>query len=125
MNYRGFRDLLVFQKAYQTSLEIYQLTKLFPAEERYSLTDQIRRSSRSVPQNIIEAWHKRNYPKAFVNKLSDSIGEAAETEVLIDFAKDFNFIDEQTHNSFVNKYEEICRMLQAMINNPDKFCNAK
>ncbi|MBU1423160.1 MAG: four helix bundle protein [Bacteroidetes bacterium] len=122
MEYKGFRDLIVFQKSYKLALEIFEITKKFPPEEKYSLTDQIRRSSRSVPQNIGESWYKRKYPKAFINKLSDAIGEAAETEVWIDFSKDFSYIDIESHNYFVEKYEEVCRMLQSMINNPEKFC---
>ena len=87
-NYRGFRDLFVYQKSYKLGLEIYQLTKTFPREELYSLTDQVRRSSRSVPSNIAEAWYKRRYVKSFVAKLVDSSGEAAETEVWLDYSLD-------------------------------------
>ena len=74
-NYRGYKDLKVFQLSYQLSLEIFELTKNFPKEEKHSLVDQIRRSSRSVCANIAEAWYKRRYPKLFVNKLTDSAGE--------------------------------------------------
>lgn len=76
---RGYKSLRVFQLAYQLAMEIFYLSKSFPAEERYSLTDQIRRSSRSVPANIAEGYRKRQYPKAFVNKMSDADGEATET----------------------------------------------
>ena len=78
---RGFRDLIVYQKSYTLAMKIYEITKWFPKEEKYSLIDQIRRSSRSIPANIAEAWAKRIYPKVFVNKLSDALGEEHETEV--------------------------------------------
>jgi len=78
-NYRGFRDLIVYQKSYDLALEIFEITKTFPKEEKYSLVDQIRRSSRSVPANIAEAWVKRKYPKSFISKLLDSLAEEAET----------------------------------------------
>ena len=81
IGYRGYRDLKVYQMAYQLVLDIHEVTKTFPKEEKYSLTDQIRRSSRSVPANLAEAWKKRRYEKAFISKLIDSTGEAGETEV--------------------------------------------
>jgi len=74
--YRGYRDLKVYQLAYRLAMEIFEITKSFPAVEKYALTDQIRRSSRSVPANIVEAWYKRRYPKMFVSKLTDAQGEA-------------------------------------------------
>jgi len=83
--YRGYRDL----KVYQLALEIHELTKQFPKEEKYALTDQIRKSSRSVPANLAEAWKKRRYKKAFISKLTDSAGEAGETEAWLDFSNDF------------------------------------
>jgi len=86
MEYKGFRDLKAYQLSYQLALEIFELTKKFPKEEVYSLTDQIRRSSRSVPSNIAEAWRKRKYPKSFVSKLIDSLAEESETEVSLDFS---------------------------------------
>ena len=81
-NYRGFRDLIVYQKSYDLAIRIFHLTKSFPGEEKYALTDQIRRSSRSVPENIAESWPKRRYPKSFVSKIIDSLSEEAETESL-------------------------------------------
>jgi four helix bundle protein len=77
-NYRGFRDLIVYQKSYKLAMEIFEITKSFPKEEKYSLVDQIRRSSRSVPANIAEAWIKRKYPKSFISKLLDSLAEEAD-----------------------------------------------
>jgi four helix bundle protein len=118
----GFRDLIVFQKAYELSMEIFELSKGFPKEEKYSLTDQARRSSRSICANISESWAKRIYIKAFVNKLTDSLGEEYETETWINYAKDCNYLDESGFNRLINSYEEVRKMLISMINNPEKFC---
>jgi four helix bundle protein len=93
-NYRGYRDLNVYSVAYQVALEIHEVTKRYPKEEKYSLIDQIRRSSRSVPANLAEAWKKRRYEKAFISKLIDCAGEAGETEVWLDFSRDFGYIEE-------------------------------
>ena len=123
MEYRGFRDLKVYQLSYQLALEIFQITKNYPREELYSLTDQIRRSSRSVPANIAEAWRKRKYPKSFVSKLTDSLAEESETEVWLEFSKDLKYLIEEKYKYFISKYDEVARMLSAMIDNPDKFCH--
>ena len=104
-------------------MEIFEITKEFPKEEKYSLVDQIRRSSRSIPSNIAEAWVKRKYPKSFVSKLLDSLAEQSETEVWIDMSKDCKYIDEQLHNTLLERYQEVAKMLSSMINSPDKFCN--
>ena len=98
--YRGFRDLKVYQLSYRLAVEIYEESKAFPKEERYSLTDQIRRSSRAVPANIAEAWSKRRYPKHFISKLTDSDGEAAETTVWLDFALDHGYVLKERHTYF-------------------------
>src|ERR1700755_704390 len=90
---QGFRDLKVYQLSYSLAMEIFHLTKSFPREERYSLTDQIRRSSRSVAANIAEAYRKRQYTKAFINKVSDADGEATETQVWLNISKDCNYLD--------------------------------
>ncbi len=87
MKYNGYKDLKVFQLAYKLAMDIFEITKSFPKEEKYSLVDQVRRSSRSVPANIAEAWKKRLYPKMFVSKIIDAAGEAGETEVWLDFCK--------------------------------------
>ncbi len=100
-SYRGFKNLKVYQLAYQLALEIFELTKSFPKEEKYALVDQIRRSSRSICTNIAEAWYKRRFPKSFVNKLIDSAGETGETEVWIDFSFDFNYINLEQKKSFL------------------------
>ena len=120
--YRGYRDLKVYTLAYQLALEIHEITKRYPKEEKYSLTDQIRRSSRSVPVNLAEAWKKRRYEKAFVSKLIDCAGEAGETEVWLDFSKDFEYIDNEQYQDLMKRYDEVNRMLFGMINKSDKFC---
>jgi four helix bundle protein len=101
--------------------EIFNLSKTFPREEVYSLTDQIRRSSRSVAVNIAEGFRKRQYPKSFVNKLSDSDGEATETQVWLDIALDSGYILRTDHDRIVSRYEEVGRMLGSMIAHPEKF----
>ena len=101
---------------------IFEESKHFPLEEKYSLTDQIRRSSRSVTSNIAEAWSKRIYEKYFVSKLSDSLGEEHETEVWLDYAKDCGYVVAKTHTYFLEEYQEVRKMLISMINNPEKFC---
>ena len=121
----GFKSLKVYQLAYQSALEIYEISKKFPKEETYSLTDQARRSSRSVCANLAEAYRKRRYPKNFTSKISDSDGEASETMVWIDFAKDCKYIEEYTHLSLIAKYEEIGKMLGSMAENPLKFIPKK
>ena len=120
--YRGYRDLKVYALAYQLALDIHEITKRYPKEEKYSLTDQIRRSSRSVPANLAEAWKKRRYEKAFVSKLIDCAGEAGETEVWLDFSKDFEYINNEQHQDLMKRYDEVNRMLYGMINKSDKFC---
>ncbi|MDA3907291.1 MAG: four helix bundle protein [Bacteroidales bacterium] len=119
---KGFRDLIVFQKAYKIAMAIFEMTKSFPKEEKYSLTDQIRRSSRSVTSNIAEAWAKRIYIKSFVSKLSDSLGEEYETENWLDYSKDCEYIDKETHSTLMKGYDEVRKMLISMMNNPEKFC---
>ena len=111
--------------SYQLAMEIFHLTKSFPKEELYSLTDQIRRSSRSVPANIAEAYRKRQYPKHFVSKLSDADGETSETQVWIEFSRDCGYITpEKCHELYVS-YEEVGRMIGGMINNPERFAPKK
>jgi len=118
---RTHKDLQVYQLAFQAALEIYQLSKSFPPEEKYSLTDQIRRSSRSVCSNTAEAFRKKRYPKSFVAKLSDSEGEAAETQVWLDFSLAFNYIDNEKHTLLYDKYDHILSQLVIMINSPEKW----
>lgn len=111
----------VYQLAYELAMEIFNLSKDFPKEEKYSLTDQIRRSSRSVCSNIDEGYRKRIYPKHFVSKMTDADGEASETCVWLDFAKDCNYINESNNIELTEKYDEVGRMLGSMINHPEKF----
>ncbi len=120
--YRGFRDLVVYQKSYQLSIDIFNATKSYPSDEKYSLIDQIRRSSRSVSANIAEAWAKRQYIKAFVSKLSDCLGEASETEVWLNMSFDLGYIDKINHDVLITKCTEVQKMLNSMIKNPEKFC---
>jgi len=120
--YRGYKDLKVYQLSYKLALQIHEITKKFPKEEKYALVDQIRRSSRSVPANISEAWKKRRYEKAFISKLVDCAGEAGETEVWLDFSLDFKYIDKVTRDDLMSRYDEVNRMLYGMIKKPDKFC---
>ncbi len=122
MKYKGYKDLKVYKLAYKLALEIFKTTKSFPREEKYSFTDQIRRSSRSVPANISEAWKKRRYLKMFINKISDAAGEAGEIEVWLDFALDFGYITKEKHTYFIDGYDEVNRMLFGMIEKPEKFC---
>ena len=122
MKYRGYRDLKVYQLAYKLAMELFHETQKFPKDEKYSLVDQIRRSSRRVPANIAEARKKRNYPKVFVHKMSDVAGEATETEVWLDFSFDCGYIQKKQYDRFRQGYDEINRMLHRIMNNPEGFC---
>ena len=121
MKIRTHIDLEVYQMAFEAAMEIFELTKNFPKEERYSLTDQIRRSSRSVCANLAEAFRKRKYPKSFVAKLSDSEGEAAETEVWLSFSLRCQYIDDSTAQRLNNAYEQIIGKLVNMALQPEKW----
>src|SRR6202171_6238407 len=118
---RGFRNLRVYQLAYKLAMEIFHLSKAFPPEERFSLTDQIRRSSRSVPANIGEGYRKKLYPKMFVSKMADADGEATETQVWLDFAAACEYLSQKRRLELVAGYEEVGRMLGGMIAHPEKF----
>lgn len=118
---RGHQDLRVYQLAYKLAMEIFDATKNFPREERYSLTDQIRRSSRSVVANIGESFRKRRYPNMFVNKLTDSDAEATETQIWLRFALDCGYLSKDKHDELESGYCEIGRMLGRMLNDPSKF----
>jgi len=120
---RNHNDLKVYNLAFDAAMEIFELSKSFPKEEKYSLIDQIRRSSRSVSANIVEAYRKRRYPKAFVSKLSDSEGEAAETQVWLDFSLKCKYITDKDHQTLYQKYDWIIGKILIMINNPDKWSN--
>ena len=118
----SFRDLVVYQKSFELQQEIFSLSKKFPKEELFSLTDQIRRSSRSIGSNICEAWQKRRYIAHFVSKLTDADGEQAETQHWIDTALACEYIQPELHNSLLSKCKEIGRMLGGMMAKPEKFC---
>ena len=107
--------------AYQLATEIFELTQTFPKHETYSLTDQIRRSSRGVCTNIAEGYRKRRYPKHFTSKITDADGEASETTVWLDFARDCGYIPHDTYQSLTKRYEEVGRMLGSMADRPERF----
>ncbi|RZJ48896.1 MAG: four helix bundle protein [Chryseobacterium sp.] len=116
------QDLKVYQKSFDAAMEIYELSKTLPKEERYSLTDQIRRSSRSVSANISEAWGKRKYEKSFVAKLTDSEGEARETQTWLQFSLACKYINEEQFNNLNIKYNQIIGMLVIMMNQSKNWC---
>ena len=118
----NFKELIVYQKAHKLAMEVFELSSKFPKEEKYSLTDQIRRSSRSVSSCIAESWAKRLYIKAFVNKLTDSLGEEFETEDWLDYSKNCKYISDAEYDQMISGYEEVRKMLISMINNPEKWC---
>lgn len=117
----SYRDLKVYQNAMDVAMEIFEISKTFPSEEKFSLTDQVRRSSRSVPANISESWRKRRYEKAFVAKLSDAETEASETQVWLDFACRCGYISGEKQNGLDSKYEVILSQIVKMIDNPGKW----
>ena len=118
---QGHRDLKVYQLAYELAMEIFHLSKAFPREETYSLTDQIRRSSRSVVANIAEGFRKRRYPNMLLNKLTDSDGEATETQVWLDFVCDCGYMSKQNHDRLISGYEQVGKMLGGMMKDPTRF----
>jgi four helix bundle protein len=116
------RELEVYRLAFDTAMEIFEISKNFPVEEKYSLTDQIRRSSRSVCTNLAEGWRKRRYKAVFINKLSDAEQEAAETQTWLEFAFKCNYINKQIFEKLDDKYEHIFAMLITMERRVDTFC---
>lgn len=118
---RVHTDLQVYQTAFALAMRIFQLSASFPREERYSLTDQIRRSSRSVCTNIAEGWRKRRYPAAFVSKLADAEGEAAETQVWLDFARECGYLDPAVANELRSEYNDVIGMLVKMRTHPEQW----
>jgi len=116
-----FKKLLVYQKAFNLAMIIFKISKGFPKEETYSLTDQIRRSSRSVCANISEAYRKRRYPKHFISKLTDADGENSETNTWLDFALACDYISSEDYFKWSEQGKEIGKLINYMINNPDKF----
>jgi four helix bundle protein len=118
---KSHRELRVYQLAFESAIQIHEVTKKFPAEEKYSLTDQIRCSSRSVCANIAEAWRRRKYPKNFVSKLTDSDTEATETTVWLDFALHFGYLTSEQHKTLSDHYDHICGQLTIMMSEPHKW----
>ncbi len=119
------RDLLVYQKASDAAMQIFELSKSFPKEETYSLTDQIRRSSRSVCANLAEAWRKRRYEAHFISKLSDAESEAAETQVWLEFAVKCKYLKREEATILYQTYNAILRTLVGMINYPETWVIGK
>ena len=123
LNHAGsFRDLIVYQKSRKLAKEIKEITQSFPRDEKFSLVDQVRRSSRSIGANIAESWAKRRYEKHFISKLTDSDGEQMETQHWIGTALDCEYIDQSAHNQLIAKCLEIGRMLNGMMDKADMFC---
>jgi four helix bundle protein len=118
----SFRDLVIYQKSRQLQRDVFRITKSFPREEMYSLTDQIRRSSRAIGANISEAWAKRRYEKNFISKLTDADGEQMETQHWIETALDCQYIDQKTNEQLIAKCLEIGRMLGGMMEKANLFC---
>jgi len=119
---RHFRDLEVYRRAFTAAMTIFQITKKFPPDERYSLVDQIRRASRSVCSNLAEAWRKRRYVAVFKNKVTDSMQEASETQCWLEFSLACEYIDQAAFTNLDNEYEEIIAMLNSMEIKAEKFC---
>jgi four helix bundle protein len=120
-NIRHFRELEVYKLATESAMRIFEVSKLFPVEGKYSLTDQIRRSSRSVCANIAEGWRKRRYPNAFVSKLSDADAESAETQVWLEFALKCGYLDQTLTNELDGVYDRIMGKLVNMLTRPDQW----
>jgi four helix bundle protein len=119
---KGFRGLEVYKLARQLSKEIFDISMKFPKEEKYSLTDQVRRSSRSVGAQIAEAWGKRRYQKHFVSKLTDAVGEELETQHWIEAAQDCAYLSPEISTQLLEKYDTLGKMLNSMINKSASFC---
>jgi four helix bundle protein len=121
MGVQSAKELVAYKKAYQLAMQVFELSKRFPPEERWALTGQIRRSSRSICNNLREAWAKRRYEAHFVSKLTDCDGEANETDTSLDFALDSGYITADEHREATELNAEVCRMLGSMIRNPKPF----
>ncbi len=118
---KDHRDLEIYKKAFEVAMQIFELSKKFPVEERYSLTDQIRRSSRSACANFAEAWRKRRYEAAFIAKLNDCESEASETQTWIQFAVRCNYMNTETGRELYGTYNQVLAGLVNMINNPSPW----
>ena len=120
-NYTDFRDLAAYKKAFQQGCEVFDMTLTFPKTEQYSLTDQIRRSSRSVCANLAEAYRKRDYHRHFLLKITDCLGENSETLVWLDFALNCKYINGDLYNKHIELNYEVGKILSHMYKNPDKY----
>ena len=121
MNIQSAKELSVYIKSYEVAMELFHHTKQFPVEERYALTSQVRRSSRSVCMNLREAWAKRLYAAHFISKLTDSDGECNETDTALDFARDCGYLSPEDHARITARNSEVARMLGSMIRSPERF----
>lgn len=121
MQIKSAKDLLVYQKAYHLAMEIFRISQTWPSKERYSLTDQIRRSSRSVCANLREAWSKRRYEARFLSKLSNSDGENSETDTWLDFGRDCGYVTAEDHTRLAGECQQVGAMLGAIIKKPTPF----
>ncbi len=121
MGVRTAKELTVYEKAYKLSMDIFRVSQSFPIEERYALTSQIRRSSRSVCMNLREAWAKRRYEANFISKLTDCDGEVNETDTSLDYALDCGYMTNEQHQDFATRCSEVGAMLGPMIRNPQPF----
>jgi len=119
------RDLNVYQLAFKSAMEIYRMTKTFPSDEKFSLIDQVRRSSRAVCSNLAEGWHKRRYIAAFINKLTDAVQEASETQTWLEFALACDYMDKATFTQYYEQYEHIIAQLLTMESKASSFCTKK
>lgn len=122
---QSHRELEVYQLGFEVAMQLFELSKQFPAEERYSLTDQIRRSSRSICANLAEAWRKRRYEGAFLAKLSDAEAEAAETQTWLEFAVKWDYLEVEIARELYQRYDQILGKLVNMINNPSPWLMIK
>jgi four helix bundle protein len=121
MKINSAKELQVYQEAYALAMEIFEVSKRWPSEEKYSLTDQIRRASRSVCTNLREAWAKRRYEAHFISKLTDADGENSETDAWLDFAKDCGYLNGSSHRRLTERCSSVGKMLGSMLKNPGTF----
>ncbi|HEX8268249.1 MAG TPA: four helix bundle protein [Flavobacterium sp.] len=117
----NFKELLAYKKALGLAMEIFEFSKTFPLEEKYSLTDQVRRSSRSVCANLAEAYRKRLYPNHFICKLTDCDAENSDTSVWLEFAHECSYLSQAQFNHLLTKNNEVGKLINFMVNNPTKF----
>ena len=121
INPQGYKDLKAYQLAYEPAMRVFELSKSFPKEERYALTDQIRRSSRSIAANLAEGYRKKQYLKMFLSKLADCDGEIAETHTWIDFAYDCGYLNQEFYRALTNSYDELGKIFGGMIAKAERF----